>query len=335
MTALQNPIRADATRPLTRTSTTRSRPEVSVVLTTFNRPATMARTLTGILRQREVDLEAVVVDNGSEDATAATLSAFTDPRLRVIRIDENRGGEQGRNTGLAAATGEVIAPVDDDDLWAPDKLRAQLDEMRRTGRGWSFTGCVYVDPALRVLGGVPPLPADRFVTEIRRRYVMPAGNSAVVWRRDLIDNAFDPALPHTSDWDLAMRLSRTGPPAVVSRPLVAYAQHTGNLSLRTDEMIRELAVLAAKHDNMRIDYSAQLLFTASQHLRTGDRRGAVKRYLRAAGQGNVGALARLPAVAVPRSLHPLLRRAFLSNRAWCREGERWLRELEAAMAATI
>src|SRR4029453_7953121 len=101
--------------------------DVSVVVPTRNRSALLARTLQSVLRQQDVEFEVIVVDEASTDETPAVLSALGNQRVRVIRHDSPRGLSAARNNGAAGASGEWLAFIDDDDLWAPDRLARQLD----------------------------------------------------------------------------------------------------------------------------------------------------------------------------------------------------------------
>ncbi|TVR22636.1 MAG: glycosyltransferase family 2 protein [Nitriliruptor sp.] len=81
-------------------------PRVTVVISSYNRRQMLSKALSSALAQREVDLEVIVVDNGSTDGTEQDLAAWRDTRLRVIRNPVSLGSIGGRNTGLAAAEGE-------------------------------------------------------------------------------------------------------------------------------------------------------------------------------------------------------------------------------------
>src|SRR3954468_2829862 len=104
-------------------------PEVTVVIPTRDAWDLLPATLTGALAQEEVALEVVVVDDGSRDGTAAGLAewARADPRLRVCRLEPSAGVGAARNAGIERARGEWLAFLDHDDLWAPRKLREQVD----------------------------------------------------------------------------------------------------------------------------------------------------------------------------------------------------------------
>jgi glycosyltransferase involved in cell wall biosynthesis len=140
-------------------------PDVSVVVPTHNRSGLLAQTLRSVLWQRGVDLEVLVVDDGSTDDTAAVVAALNDPRVRLLRHGTPRGVSAARNRGVAAAGGRWLAFCDDDDLWAPDKLARQLAAAQATGRSWVYAGEVHIDLGGQVVGGavgaVPvALPVD-------------------------------------------------------------------------------------------------------------------------------------------------------------------------------
>ena len=104
-----------------------SEPRVSVVIPAYRRDDVLGRAIDSALAQT-VDVEVLVVDDGSEDDTAAVVAAYGD-RVRYLVHDRNRGVSAARNTGVAAANGEYVAFLDSDDEWLPRKLAAQLDRI--------------------------------------------------------------------------------------------------------------------------------------------------------------------------------------------------------------
>lgn len=96
---------------------------VTVVVPAFNAEATLARTLDSVLKQTHVQLELVVVDDGSTDGTRAVADAFADadPRVRVL-TQENLGLSEARNAGIRLARGAWITFLDSDDWVEPDYL---------------------------------------------------------------------------------------------------------------------------------------------------------------------------------------------------------------------
>ena len=96
---------------------------VSVVIPAWNAAATIGATLASVLAQTRPADEIVVVDDGSSDGTAAIVEALASRHaaLRLVR-QENAGPMRARNRGVAETTGDYVAPIDADDLWANDYL---------------------------------------------------------------------------------------------------------------------------------------------------------------------------------------------------------------------
>ena len=139
-----------------------SEPTVSVVIPTRNRAEVLkTHALPSALAQRDVDVEVVVVDDGSDEDDRRAMENLTDSRVRVVRHATREGQSRARNTGIEAARGEWIAFLDDDDLWSPDKLREQLDAAAVAHAEFVYTGGVMVDEGrggevLSVMALFPP-----------------------------------------------------------------------------------------------------------------------------------------------------------------------------------
>ena len=197
--------------------------DVSVVIPTRDRPDLLALTLRSALWQEDVSMEVLVVDDGVRPDTRTVTTQLGAERVRLLRNAGPPGVSGARNSGIAAARGRWIAFLDDDDLWAPGKLSSQLTAADEASAGWVYAGDVTVDETLRVRDGAPPPSPEAVVAELRHHNAVPAGASNVVVRRDLLATVgrFDPQLRTSEDWDLWLRLARTGLPACVQRPLVA------------------------------------------------------------------------------------------------------------------
>lgn len=305
-------------------------PRVSVVISSYNRRQMLRKALRSALAQREVDLEVIVVDNGSTDGTEQDLATCRDPRLRVIRNPVSLGSVGGRNTGLVAADGEWVGFLDDDDLWSPNKLHAQLEAAETAGRDWVYTGCVHIDEQGRIISGRPPLTPREIVQELPFRFVIPGGMSNLIWRRGSldVDGLLDPRLPFPADWDVSLRLARQGSPAAVPRPLVAYRQHDTNLSRDAVRFRAELDVLEQKRADLAegdpLDWGLQHRFIATEALRAGSRRDALAAFARAITAGDAGSVPRALGSLLPRPARRWLHRSIVSDPRWLDEAELWL-----------
>ena len=225
-------------------------PEVTVVIPTQGRWPLLRRTLSGVLRQQGVDFEVVIVDDGSSDETAERLAELGDRRIRPIRHEVSRHVAAARNAGIAAAKGEWIAFLDDDDLWAPKKLRTQLGAAAARNADFAWCAGLVVDARCSILETWPARDPDELLTLLLRGNWMPAGASNVVARAELVRDleGFDEGLRHFADWDLWIRLAAAGRGVACPEALVAYVRHPQNMVLMEPRgLVRELRALAAKH----------------------------------------------------------------------------------------
>jgi len=107
---------------------------VTVVVPAYNSEATLHETLSSARAQTHANIEIIVVDDGSLDATAAIVRQHADEDSRVRLVQQENGGvARARNRGISEARGDLIAPLDADDLWAPEKLQRQLEVLHERG----------------------------------------------------------------------------------------------------------------------------------------------------------------------------------------------------------
>src|SRR3954463_7255151 len=109
-------------------STGNTHPAVSVIIASYNARAVIARAIASVRAQTFDDLEILIVDDASADGTPILVEreSEADPRLRLIRLERNRGPAHARNVALGAARGTWIALLDADDAWRPDRLNRML-----------------------------------------------------------------------------------------------------------------------------------------------------------------------------------------------------------------
>jgi glycosyltransferase involved in cell wall biosynthesis len=226
-------------------------PEVTVVIPTRNRAPLLAGALSSALAQEEVDIEVIVVDDGSTDETQARLARIGDTRLRLLRHETPEGVARARNAGLALAAGEWIAFLDDDDLWLPRKLRRQLDAAAAAGGSFAYGGAIVTDDGTGVRQEVPAPRADTIAREVLARNVVPGGCSNAIARTELVRavGGFDESLARLADWDLWIRLLERCPAAACQQVVVAHRRCAATMLVRVEvDAQAELETLAHKHD---------------------------------------------------------------------------------------
>lgn len=267
------------------------KPLVSVVIPTRNRRPYLMRTLAAVLAQQDVRIEAVVVDEASDDDTRDFLQQLEDERVTVVRHERALGVAAARNSGIAHAGGDWLAFTDDDDLWAPEKLSAQLVALQACpGASWSCVSAVVVNESLRVIRLTNP-PHEIDVGDlVLDRNVIPGGASGVLASRDLVAavGGFDTHLTNLADWDYWIRLALTSPLASVHRPLMAYVIHAGSLSHNVGATQTELDCILRKYADERSKRGIELSglvraqYFAEMHQRAGRRLPAVHAHMHVA-----------------------------------------------------
>jgi glycosyltransferase involved in cell wall biosynthesis len=280
-------------------------PEVSVVIPTRSRWHLLsAAALPSALEQEDVDVEVIVVDDGSRDETPTRLAELGDPRVVVLRHEESRGVAVARNAGIRAARGRWVGFLDDDDLWAPRKLRAQVDSAEAANAVFAYSAGAGLDASHAFLFAVRQPDPEVVLRELLRWNVIWCGCSNVLARADVVARlgGFDEAFVQLADWDLWIRLALAGPAAATQDVLVGYVMHDESMLL-TDrrDVFPEMDRLVAKHGDASRRYGIEpdrALFTrwvARGHRRAGRRTLAARTYLR-------GALRYRDLGALPRAL---------------------------------
>lgn len=201
---------------------------VSVIIPTHNRADLVVRAIRSVLAQTYRNLECIVVDDASTDNTGDAVRAIQDPRLTYLRHEQSKHASATRNTGIAAAKGEYIAFLDDDDEWLPEKLAKQVALLQSLPVTVGMVYCwmdYYSDEGL-VSHHHPTLKGAIFAHVLDTQ---PIGNSSTLLvRRRVIDRVggFDETLPRGNDGDFIRRVCRDYEVDIVPQVLVhAYVAH--------------------------------------------------------------------------------------------------------------
>jgi glycosyltransferase involved in cell wall biosynthesis len=242
-------------------------PLVSIVIPAYNCAAFIDEALQSVYRQTYSHWEIIVVDDGSTDATSSVLA----PHRKRIRYfaQENKGTAAARNAGLRRARGELIAFLDNDDVWLPEKLEFQIRVMHAWPEcglvftdGKTFTGAGVrresvlsgrLDPWLRAHATGDPLVAKGWmVRELFFANEISSASSVMV-RRELVERVggFDEALAIADDYDLWLKVAREHAVAVIRRCLYMWRWHdesqSGPITGREHRWMEACLVVLEKH----------------------------------------------------------------------------------------
>jgi glycosyltransferase involved in cell wall biosynthesis len=262
-------------------------PEVTVVIPSANRWAFVQRAVCCALGQVDVGVRVVVASDGPRHPTPPDVPELADDRVTVLVDPVPRGVCRARNVGIGLADTPWVAFLDDDDVWAPDKLRRQLDAAAADGAGFAYTSGVKLDADLAPLA-VEHAPDPATLAEhALRMNPLPAAASNVVARRELVAEVggFDERLAHFGDWDFALGLIAAAPGTRCPEPLVGYVAHDDAMHVRQIHRVEEeLPHFVGKHATAgrRIHLQVSDRWIASGLRQAGDRRRASRVYLRSA-----------------------------------------------------
>lgn len=227
---------------------------VDVIIPAFNAAKYLPAALESVGSQTFEDWQIVLVDDGSTDNTAAVVAPFLarfGPKLKYIR-QENHGMSAARNTAIRASTSELIALLDADDVWLPNRLADSLQAFAaRPAAGIAYGLITYMDQAGRPLGtfeGNVGHVEGRIAPYIYMRIVeLPC--VTVTIRRACIEEVglFDETMRSTEDRDLWLRIALRHEVAFIPKVLAYYRTSPGSVSTNTQRMLQAQLQFIRKH----------------------------------------------------------------------------------------
>lgn len=187
--------------------------KVSVIIPTYNREQTILRAVQSVLNQTYTDLEVMIVDDGSIDATSEVVSQIKDDRVRYIPLEKNGGVSNARNVGVQFAEGEWIAFQDSDDCWRTDKLEKQTAYAEMHPEYDMIYGLylTHFSDGREIVSPPVPLPevmeGNMLNTLLVRNVV---GAPTIFMKREafLESGGFDTSYRSLEDWEYAIRFAR-------------------------------------------------------------------------------------------------------------------------------
>lgn len=220
----------------------RSPPLVSVIIPAFNAEATLREALSSAMASTYREIEIIVIDDGSTDATAKLVAEFADRDNRVRLHQQDNGGVSAAfNAGLTRARGDYVARLDADDLWHPRKLEKQIALLQlQPEAAFIYAFVRYIDGSGRVLRDAPQqrFPRHAFCRSIYESLM--GGNSSALMKRAAVEAAggYDEALSSWEDLLLQLRILAAHPIAFVPEYLVGYRVRPQSLSADPENMLR-------------------------------------------------------------------------------------------------
>jgi teichuronic acid biosynthesis glycosyltransferase TuaG len=261
-------------------------PLVSVIIPNYNHGAFVGNAVRSVLGQTHKNLEVIVVDNFSTDDTLQMLAEIKDARLKVFQFNNRGIIAAGRNFGAKQASGEVLAFLDSDDTWLPEKLARQIPHLDDPVLSCVSSDFLAVGDARYHKQHLSFAPGvgyrDYQYDEIARRNAVMTSSAVLRTADFLAVGGFDenPDFRFIEDWELWLRMAHRGSIRVLNEQLIAYRiQRNKNrdmryVSLRTLKVLRYHRRLGYINGvALETAYGSCYLLIAKAHLDQGDRRG--------------------------------------------------------------
>lgn len=235
--------------------------KVSVIIPAYNCAKYIAETLKSVRAQKYPYVEIIIVDDGSTDNTAGVLQPFIGINNVKYFRQANKGPSSARNKGIKEATGSIIAFLDADDQWLPDKLQHSIDFMERHNFDWICTSMIKMLPNGQKM--LKRIPDDCWVLDKETKEIkqlkngifffsdIPVHAQTIIARRRCFENVgvFDESLIIGEDTDLWFRFEEAGlRGGYLDEPLTIYNYNEKSLTKgKKVDCLEEQAKVARKH----------------------------------------------------------------------------------------
>jgi glycosyltransferase involved in cell wall biosynthesis len=287
---------------------------ISVIIPTFNVSKFIGTAIQSVLDQTYRDFEIIVVDDCSRDDTPEIVAGFGD-KVRLLRHRENRGAAEARNTGVAEAKGSIVAFLDGDDKWMPEKLEAFADSFSRHPDVLfafsDFSRFEWEDGSFFALSNSQVYPMiyrviERCKYRDRKQFLIPRKDAfplllegypiyptAIVVRRRLFDRfGMWRKIRTNEDFDFGLRSCRVSDFIYIDETLAMVGRHDSNLTL---DILRQMegnisvidlhlsATEYSKEERDLISYNKgrRLCGLGYNYHRSGNRKLAIEKYRKA------------------------------------------------------
>lgn len=207
-------------------------PLVSIVLATSRDSPYLEETLDSVRKQSVTDWEMLIVDNGLQDPSRVRRLIEGDERIRMITIDSSATVGLARNVGVSQTTGELITFLDDDDIWASDRLERHLRaHAMHPESPATFSGYWHMDSEGRHFGTDWRSRQTSSAEIVSGRAETPLGPTMVIRRSDLAAiGGLSPEIPILVDFELGLRLALRGDLIYLDELLLGYRRHANNVT---------------------------------------------------------------------------------------------------------
>ncbi|CAG9297714.1 glycosyltransferase family 2 protein [Celerinatantimonas diazotrophica] len=224
--------------------------KLSVIMPTYNRVEYLKRAIDSVFNQtwKEGDIELVIVDDASTDATQEYVLSLENTNIKYVKNLENRGGAESRNIGFKYSSGNYIAFIDSDVIWYRNKLERQMPVV--ISNPDKIIYCQYRKQKKRSWTTQPSFVKNGYIFDdlLYQNFV---DTPSVIMKREFFIkiDGFDKELPRFQDWDLFLRLSREHEFLCIKELLYDSLTLSNSISADHIARLRALTIIFKKNEN--------------------------------------------------------------------------------------
>lgn len=211
-------------------------PEVSIITPLYNAEHTIKETINSVQAQTFSDWELLLIDDCSTDKTVDTVKELisSDSRIKLICRKWNAGPAVTRNRGIQKAKGRFIAFLDADDLWHQDKLRIQLDFMKKNGCDLSYTSYQKINQESEKLG-IIHAPSHVSYTDLLKTNSI--GCLTAIYDTTKLGKIYMPNISKRQDFGLWLKIMKQNAKALGIDEVLAYYRIGAKNSVSANKML--------------------------------------------------------------------------------------------------
>lgn len=237
-------------------------PLVTVFMPAFNGEAYIEKAIQSVLDQSFTNFELLIINDGSTDGTLEIIGKFTDPRIRLVHNDGNKGLTFTRNRGIEEAKGQYIAILDCDDIAMPDRLKAQITFLDSNPEIAICGGqAITIDESGKQTGDLNVIAGEKNISPELVFHNTFTNSTLMIKRSAMLEAGGYRDYSPAEDYDLSYRIALHHPVANLNEVLVAYRLHSNNISKAQHEkaLSAELRIIENIHTNLGIPTNENLI----------------------------------------------------------------------------
>jgi glycosyltransferase involved in cell wall biosynthesis len=198
---------------------------ISILISAYNEEKNIEACLTSVLNQTYKDLQVVIINDGSTDATQAIVEKIAEKDTRITLVNnENKGLTKSLNEGLTLCKGTYVARIDGDDVWHKEKLQTQFDIMEKENLVLTGTNFDYINQEgtqIKEAGDVPYTEHEDILSNFYK--INPFNHSSIVFKRDALakEGGYNERFRYSQDYDFVFRLANQGRVKLINQSLMS------------------------------------------------------------------------------------------------------------------